>query len=127
MHPEPKALRWTLIAFALCGFLIAALVVWQLSETTPARWCVIAKSGSPGEDASCLAILLKLLELKQYTVLSLLAILGLTVLSVVVVALGVRINANGPGGFQVDVSADQTKISSGDATATIPTPPATGD
>lgn len=122
--PHNATLRWILIAFALCGLLIATLVVWQLAETTPARWCVIAKAGSPDEGASCLAILLKLLEIKQWAVLALLTILGLTVLSVVVVALGVKINANGPGGFAVDVSADQTTVSSGDNIAVIPTPPA---
>jgi hypothetical protein len=112
--------RWTVLAFVAAGILVSALVVWQLYETTPARWCAIALQGT---NEGCFTVLLKLLEIKDHAVIGLLAILGLTVLSLVAVALGVNIKAAGPGGTSVDIGADDTTITTPDASVTLPTPP----
>ena len=120
---HPRALGWTLVAFAGTSLLTFGLIVWQLYDVTPVRWCVLAKAGDVPRGDGCIQILQKLLEAKQYIVMTLLGIHGLTTLSVVVVALGVKITADGPGGFSVDVGADKTVISAGSAEATIPTPP----
>jgi len=116
--------RWTIFAFALAGALLSALVTWQLYELTPARWCAVAMNGSPEVTSGCFATLLRLLEIKDHALMMLIATLALTIMSVVAVALGVRIKAEGPGGMNVDVSADNTTVSSGDSTLTLPTPPA---
>ena len=115
--------RWTLIAFALAGLLVAAFAGWQLAETTPARWCGLAQATSPEGTTACLTVLLKVLEIKDHAVILLLSTLALTVLSVVVVALGVKLTGEGPGGFRVDVSADETQIQANGGSVTIPTPP----
>lgn len=125
-QPGHGRYRWTILAFAAAGFLIAGLVVWQLMETTPARWCVLAKQGSPELATGCFNVLLKLLEIKDHALMMLIGVLAITIISIVVVALGVRINGAGPGGFSVDVGADKTKVSDGENEAVIPTPPSAG-
>jgi uncharacterized membrane protein len=116
--------RWTVFAFLAAAVIVAGLVVWQLYETTPARWCAIAVAGSPESTTGCYQLLMRLLELKDHAVLSLLAILGLLVLSLTAIALGVGIKASGPGGTSIDIGAEQTKVTSDDTTVTLPTPPA---
>lgn len=116
--------RWTLIAFAFAGLLISGLVVWQLYEMTPARWCVLAKQGSPELATGCFNVLLKLLDIKDHALMMLIGVLALTIIAVVAVALGVRISGAAPGGFSVDVGAEKTTVASEGGTATIDTPPA---
>lgn len=119
-------MRFLIIAFALAGFLIAALVTWQLFETNPARWCAIAANGSPEITTGCYQVLLKLLEIKQTSLVMLISVLGLTILSLTAVALGVRIKAEGVGGMNVDVGPNTTTVATPDTTVTLPTPPADG-
>jgi len=118
--------RWTIFAFALAGLLNAALVAWQLYETTPARWCGVVINGSPEMTTGCFSLLLKLLELKDHALMMLISVLALTILSVVAVALNVRIKAEGPGGLNVDVGSDKTVVTAAESSVTVPTPPADG-
>ena len=120
---SPSRFRWTIIAFALAGVVITALVAWQLYETSPGRWCALAANGSPEMTSGCFQVLLKLLDLKETSLMLLIGALVLTILSIVAVALGVRLSGAAPGGFSVDVGADKTTITSGEAEATVPTPP----
>lgn len=124
--PVGRNFRWTLVAFALCGGLIAALVVWQLWELTPQRWCALAENTAGDVNSNaCLSALLRILDLKDHALIGLLVILGITVVSVVVVALKVNVKGSGPGGFEVDIGADETQVREPDtgASVTIPTPP----
>lgn len=114
---------WTIIAFIIAGVFISGLVIWQLFETQPAYWCAIADQSSEGLRTACYNVLLRLLDIKDHTIVGLLTILGITVASVVAVALGVRIVAGGPGGTNVNVGADETRVRNGDLDMTIPTPP----
>lgn len=114
---------WTIIAFVLAGLLVSGLVIWQLYETSPRIWCQIAEGDAEAVRGACLAILLKLLDLKDHAVIGLLTILGITVVSLVAVALGLKISAGGPGNTHVDIGADETRIESSGADVTIPTPP----
>lgn len=122
---EHGRVRWFVIAFLMAGFFMSALLVWQLWDVTPARWCAIAQSQNEVQ-AACLSILLKLLDLKNNVVIGLLAIVGISVLSLAVVALRIRIDAAGPGGLTANIGADKTVISDTDGLSTveIPTPPA---
>lgn len=125
LAPVGRNFRWTLIAFALCGALIASLVIWQLWELTPTRWCALAENTAGDTNSNaCLAALLRILDLKDHALIGLMVILGITVVSVVVVALKVNVKGSGPGGFEVDIGADQTVVRNheGDQ-ARIPTPP----
>lgn len=126
---EHGRVRWFVIAFIAAGFFMSSVLVWQLWDVTPARWCAIAQSGNNDIAAACLSILLKLLDLKNNVVIGLLAIVGLSVLSLAVVALGVRINAAGPGGLTANIGSDKTIISDADGVSSveIPTPPAEKD
>ena len=117
-------LRWFIVAFVASGVVTMLMLGWQLYETTPARWCVMAKQGSPDLEGSCLAIRLKLLEIKSNVVLGLLAIVGLSVLSLAAVALGVRLGLSGPGGLSANIGSDKTTVSNGESSVTVPTPPA---
>lgn len=113
---------WTLIAFVLAGGLIAALVIWQLIVTSPNAFCAVAKA--TGErSAVCLPLLIEIVHVKDHAIVGLLTILGITVISVVAVALGVRISASGPGNTNVNIGADTTTVDNGDAHVSIPTPP----
>ncbi|MGN6819307.1 MAG: hypothetical protein ACTHJR_11625 [Sphingomonas sp.] len=114
--------RWTIIAFVFAGFISAAFAGWQLFETSPRVWCVLAKEGSAETRAACLSVLLRLLDIKDHAVIGLLVILGLTILSVVVVALGVKLKGHGPGdlGFDIDRDDDTQTVRAGDATVTGP-------
>lgn len=117
--------RWTLGAFSASGLLMMLLLAWQLFETTPARWCALAANGSPELTTGCATILLRLLEIKDHVSIGLMAITGLSVLALAVVATGTKINASGAG-FNADIGADKTTVSTDDGTSTltIPTPPA---
>lgn len=114
---------WTIIAFVLAGLFVGALVVWQLFETSPSVWCALADNGTENLRGACLSVLLKLLEVKDHALIGLIVILGITVLSVVAVALRLKISASGPGNTHIDVGADQTRIEADGADVTIPTPP----
>jgi hypothetical protein len=114
--------RWFVIAFVLAGFLMSAMLWWQLSETSPDKWCALAKQGSPELVGSCAAILLRLLDLKDHTIMGLMFILGLSFLSLAVVALGVRISAEAPTGLKTSIEADETVVTDGTSEVTIPTP-----
>jgi hypothetical protein len=122
-EPGHGRFRWTIAAFIIAGGLIASLVVWQLYETAPGRWCQIAKEASESNVSGCYSLLLKLLDIKDHAIIGLMGILAVTVLSVVVVALGVNIKAGGPGGVNLDVGANETTLNAGDTHVTIPTPP----
>lgn len=115
--------RWIVFAFLGSGLLMSALLTWQLYETAPARWCVIAKSGTPDLATACITVLMKLLEIKGNVVIGLLVIVGLSVLSLAVVALGVRIGASGPGGLTANIGADKTTVTDGNSVVEMPTPP----
>lgn len=99
-------LRWFIVAFVLAGAMMVGLLVWQLYETSPRHWCEIAKQGSPETASSCLAILLKLLDLKDHAVVGLLVIVGVSVLCLAVVALGVRLGVAGPGGVSANINME---------------------
>jgi hypothetical protein len=114
--------RWFVIAFVMAGFLMSALLWWQLSETTPAKWCMLAKQGSPELAGSCTSILLRLLDLKDHAIIGLLMILGISFLSLAAVALGVRISAEGPAGLKTEIGADKTTVTGGDSSVEVPTP-----
>jgi hypothetical protein len=115
--------RWTVLAFIFAWLLVSGLVVWQLYETTPARWCAVALQGSPEVTTGCYSVLLKLLDIKDHAVLYLMIILGITTMSLTVIALGVGIKASAPGGTSVDIGAENTQITTPDASVTVPTPP----
>ncbi len=114
---------WTIVAFILAGLFISGLLVWQLMETGPAVWCKIAETANDTRVTGCYGILLKLIDVKDHTIIGLLAILGITVISIVAVALGVKISAQGPGSTSVNIGRENTNISNGDIDVDIPTPP----
>lgn len=114
---------WTIVAFILAGIFISGLLIWQLLETNPRVWCQIAETANDTRVTGCYGILLKLTDIKDHTIIGLLAILGTTVLSIVAVALGVKISASGPGATSVNIGRENTNISNGDIDVDIPTPP----
>lgn len=116
--------RWVVYAFMAAGIVMTAMLAWQLYDLTAARWCVLAKTGSPELATGCVTMLVKLLDLKDHVLLGLLTIVGLSVLSLAAVALGVRLGFTGPGGLSANVGADKTTVTDGQATVTLPTPPA---
>ena len=119
-----RRLNWTVLGFSLAGLLTMAMLAWQLFESTPARWCAIALAGSPETNSACAGILLKLLENKDHVNVGLLAIVGVSILALAAVALNVGIKVAGPGGVNVDIGAEDTKVTSDNTSVTIPTPPA---
>lgn len=119
-----KQFRWVVYAFVASGLMVVGLLAWQLVDMTPAKWCAIAVQGTPEIATACVAVLVKLLELKQNVALGLLIIMGLSILSLAAVALRVRIGFSGPGGLSANVGADTTTITDGQAVVKVPTPPA---
>ncbi len=103
-------LRWFVIAFLVAGTLMSGLLAWQLSETSPAKWCIIAKAGSPQAADSCVSMLMKLLEIKDHVVIGLLIIVGLSVLSLAAVALNVKLGINGPGGLSANIDSESVNV-----------------
>jgi hypothetical protein len=122
--PDLSKYNWTIGAFSLAGAVTMIMLAWQLFESTPARWCAIALAGSPETNSACAGILLKLLENKDHVNLGLLTIVGVSILALAAVALNVGIKVQGPGGVNVDIGSEDTKVTSGDSSVTIPTPPA---
>lgn len=121
--PDSRS-EWIMLLFIVAGVLISGLLIWQLLGINPTEYCRLAEITSPENVSACLAVLVKILEVKDHAVIGLLSILGFTVLSVVVVAMGVKLSGGGPGGVSVDIGADKTDVSvDGKTVATIPTPP----
>lgn len=118
-HSNTLRFRWVVYAFIAAGLLMTLILAWQLFDLTPGRWCVLAKQGSPDLGAGCVAMLIKLLEIKDHVMIGLLIIVGLTVLSLAAVALGVRLGFTGPGGLSANVEADTTTVTDGQATVTV--------
>lgn len=116
--------RWFVVAFLILGTMMTGLLTWQLWDVTPARWCAIAQASTPDFANACVTILLRLIELKNNVVLGLLVIVGASMLSLAAVALGVRMGLTGPGGLSANIGADQTTVTDGSSTVTVPTPPA---
>lgn len=112
-----------LLAFILAALITVGLVVWQLVETTPRAWCQLAADANEARYSSCSSILIKLLDIKDHTIIGLLSILGIIILAIVVVALGVSVKGTGPGGIGVDIGSDKTRVTDGESVVDIPTPP----
>lgn len=120
--------RWTLWAFVAAGFLVAALLIWQLYGLTPASWCGIAKVGTENDRISaCLTVLVRLLTIKDHVLIGLLTLLGISFVSLTVVVLGVSVKGTAPGGASIDVGPDTTHIATETTDITLPTPPSSGD
>lgn len=120
--PNTRA-EWIMLLFVLAGVLVSGLLIWQLNTTDPTQWCRLAEITSPENVSACLGVLVKILEIKNNAVIGLLVILGFTVLSVVVVALGVKLTGAGPGGVSVDISGEKTEVTTDMTHVTVPTPP----
>jgi hypothetical protein len=116
--------RWVVLAFVFYGLINAALLIWQLLETSPVKWCAVADINDVSA-AGCFSVLLKLLEIKDHTVIGLLAILGITAGAVMVVTLRVNMDIEGPGGLKAKVNPEETTIedTAGTSSVTVPTPP----
>lgn len=95
--------RWIVLAFIASGGLVAGLLIWQLLETSPNKWCSYVGEATP---QGCFDVLLKLIDVKDTAIIGLLTILGLTVASVVAVTLRVKIDIQGPGGTGGNIQGD---------------------
>lgn len=115
--------KWTILAFGFAVIFVGAILVWQLFETKPERWCQLAEAATPENTNACLAVLVKLIDVKDHVLIGVTGTLALTVLSIVVVALGVRLSGSGPGGTSVSISESDTVIKTPDMSLTVPTPP----
>jgi hypothetical protein len=109
--PTPKNITkskfgWTIIVFIIAIIFVGILVVWQLFGLSPQTWCNIAEEGDANVRGACLSVILKLLDVKDHAIIGLMSILGITVVSIVAVALNVRIAAGGPGNTSVNIGAD---------------------
>lgn len=118
--------RWFISAYVASGALMISLLAWQLFETTPARWCVLAKQGSPELATGCVTILMRLLDLKDHVNIGLMVIAGMSVAALAALATGQRLSVNGPGGLSANVGAETTTVTDGESTVKIPTPPSNG-
>lgn len=101
--------RWVIVAFALCAFLIAGLLIWQLTETSPSRWCAVAEVNDISA-SGCFQLLLALVEVKDHAIIGLLTILGITVIAVVAVTFNLKIEADGPGGTGLNVGPSDEPV-----------------
>lgn len=99
-------IRWVVLAFLINMVIMAGLLAWQLYDLTGAKWCTLAKVGTPDMATACVTALVRVLEVKDHIMAYLLAIIGLNSLSLTAVALGVRISANGPGGVSTNIGVD---------------------
>ncbi len=108
--------RWVLLAFAVSALFMAGIVVWQLAGLSPSLYCRIDGK------TDCTGLLIALLGVKDNALIASFTILGITVLCIVVVALGVNIKATGPGGSSVDLGekTPDTHIAQGDKEIVIP-------
>lgn len=114
---------WTIIAFGVVVAFVMGLMVWQLLETSPPFWCKVAEDAALDVRGACFSLIKDLIPVKDHTIIGLMSILGIAFISLTAVALGVRINAHGPGGTSVDVGAETTVVSNGDAKVEVHTPP----
>jgi hypothetical protein len=110
-----------MIAFIVMMLFVSVLVIWQIDSTSPAYWCKLAEETSEGR-TGCYTLLMKLVEVKDHTIIGLLSILGLAVAGLISVALGLNVRAGGPGGTSVDISERDTTVDTDGASVTIPTP-----
>lgn len=106
---------WQLYAIISAAPAIVALLVWQLGTLTPQEWCGVAVGASKAAHAiggpalrpeDCGSILLKLLDIKNTTIIGLLIALVVSYLLLVVDRIGAGLHIQGPNGLGLDIKGN---------------------
>ncbi len=107
-----SAIRWNIIAAVAGGPIITGVLIWQLWDLTPAKYCTMvlgaAKDDVHGADFY-VGCIVKLLEIKDHVLIGLLAIIGISFVSVVIVAIKGKVSATGPGGIEITVGGEDAE------------------
>lgn len=94
---------WTVCTFLTLTFFVLGLIIWQFWGLTPQEWCPAKQLGDAANFVSCVS---ELLHNKDHITLGLIGILAITIVCLAVVALGLFVRADAPGGIHVDVGED---------------------
>lgn len=103
------AIRWNILAVMLGGPAITAVLVWQLWDLTPAKYCTLVLGAAKGEADGAdfyVGCIVRLLDLKDHVIIGLLAIVGISFIATVVVAIKAKVSASGPAGISITVEGD---------------------
>lgn len=105
-----NAFNWTVGAIIGGGMFMGIMLVWQLYGLVPAKWCAVPVSASKLTHQKpviedCVAIVLRILDLKDHAIIGLLGVIGIAFLVMVVMNFKARITFSGPGGIGGSVGA----------------------
>ena len=104
-----NAIRWNIIAAMAGGPIITGVLIWQLWGLTPGRYCTMILGATKRDSHAAdfyVGCIVKLLEIKDHVLIVLLAIIGISFVSVVIVAIKGKVSATGPGGIGITVGDD---------------------
>lgn len=105
--------RLRLYAIILGGPVITGLLIWQLSTLSPKYWCqtsfnVALADGSGLVDAlkACLALQVRILDIKDHAIIGLLMVMGIVYFVLVFSQWKMRAEVHGPGGVGGTIGGD---------------------
>lgn len=125
MARTTRAFKWTIIAFGLFSLAILGIIIWQLDQTSPGRYCGLAQVTSPEGSNACVSLLLKILEVKGNVLYAMTAIIGVVIIALTVVAVGVGVKVSASTtGLNVDIDQVNTTVTdNAGSSVVVPTPP----
>jgi hypothetical protein len=100
----PRAWNWTVYATIAAPVMITAILIWQLAQLEPTRWCDVstdtskATGGRPIEAVqACFSLLTNMLRIYRQNTLALIVILGISLVTIVITTLKARVDVEGFG------------------------------
>lgn len=129
-----RSISWTVYALIVAVPGVAAILIWQLQKLEPAKWCGAAIGTAKLTDSSldaakaCFSLMAIMLEIYKRNTLALIAVLGLSIVILVVSTLRMRVAVNAPGGLGAVIGDDGIDVSGRlptTVTTTTTTAPAT--
>lgn len=132
-HPS-RSISWTVYALIVAVPGIAAILIWQLHKLEPSKWCGAAvgtfKITESNLDVAkaCFSLMTTMLRIYERNTLALIAVLGLSIVILVVSTLRMRVAVSAPGGMGAVIGDDGIDVSGRlptTVTTTTTTAPAT--
>lgn len=129
-----RSMSWTVYALIVAVPGVAGILIWQLQKLEPSKWCGAAIGTAKITDSSldaakaCFSLMAIMLDIYKRNTLALIAVLGLSIVILVVSTLRMRVAVSAPGGMGAVIGDDGIDVSgrlpttTTTTTTTAPTP-----
>lgn len=110
---QPRAWHWTIWMSIVLPFVVMGILVWQLIQLQPSKWCGVAVGTVTLTDVnqlpavqSCFSLLASLLEIYRANTLALIVLIGIGNLGIIYTTLKARVNVEA-WGFRGGIGGDE--------------------